>query len=147
MATGMRKRVILPLGCGLLMMAGNLYADQDGSSESTDGHAQSTTEASAKPPVQGGYRAFVDADTGQLITPTPQQMREASTVSPAAKTGLRTDDRGLYEEASPSGGTIVNLQGRFRSNIYATVDESGEVTINHGAPDVSRDHPEHGKGE
>jgi hypothetical protein len=78
-----------------------------------------------------GMKIYIDPQTGQLMT------EPAGTVplqlSPDEENALSTSHQGLVETVNPvpGGGVIVDLQGRFRNPIFATVDGNGKVTIQH----------------
>lgn len=74
-----------------------------------------------------GFRAYVDPETGQLIEPPEEAPAEPT--APA----LSTSDEGLVAVPSPvpGGGNMVNLQGRFRSPLTATVGADGKVRMQH----------------
>ena len=86
--------------------------------------------ASAEPPnsheVQaGGMRAYADPRTGALRgTPPP------GTVPPPAAAFSRSSS-GLVETRGRGGGVMVDLQGRFKSPLVATVGPDGTVHIGH----------------
>jgi len=80
------------------------------------------------PPAQ---RAFIDPATGGFIE---QPKTAPSTSERAAEaTAFDTSDEGLVEASSAveEGGMVVDLQGRFRSPVTATLDESGKAMISH----------------
>jgi hypothetical protein len=54
-------------------------------------------------------------------------------LSPAEANALSTSHLGLVQVPSPvrGGGVIVDLQGRFRAPLLATVGEGGQVAIRH----------------
>jgi hypothetical protein len=78
-----------------------------------------------------GMRIHLDPQTGQLTKvpagPLPLQL------SPDEENALSTSHQGLVERLSPvpGGGVVVDLQGRFRHPLFATVDAAGKVTIRH----------------
>jgi hypothetical protein len=46
---------------------------------------------------------------------------------PAVDPALSTSSAGLAEEPAPGGGVMVDLRGRFRSEVGSTVDADGGV--------------------
>jgi hypothetical protein len=54
-------------------------------------------------------------------------------LSPAEANALSTSHAGLVEMPSSvaGGGVIVDLQGRFRAPLFATMGEGGQVRIRH----------------
>jgi len=52
---------------------------------------------------------------------------------PATRDALRFDAEGLIEEASPGGGTMVELRGRFQSVVVASLDANGRLRVDHVA--------------
>ena len=82
------------------------------------------TDASA----QSGMRAYADPRTGTLrSTPPP------GTAMPAPAAFSRSG-AGLVETRAPDGGVTIDLQGRFRSPLVATVGPDGTLHIDHGQP-------------
>ena len=87
--------------------------------------------ARAEPPdphaVQaGGMRAYADPRTGALRGSPPP-----GTAPPAAAAFSRSSS-GLVETRGRGGGVMVDLQGRFKSPLVATVAPDGTVHIGHG---------------
>ena len=84
----------------------------------------------AVPVQQGtsGFRAYIDPETGQLTVPPEDAPAEEPTAA-----ALATSDEGLVAVPSPvpGGGNVVDLKGRFRSPLMATVDAEGKVEIHH----------------
>lgn len=67
-----------------------------------------------------GMEAHVDPETGALV-PEP--------VTPRPAAPLPAPLPALPEEPAPGGGTMVRLDGRFMSNLVATVNPDGSVRI------------------
>lgn len=90
-----------------------------------------------QPQNQGGQRAYIDPDTGQMTSsPTPEQTRKALQLSTKEQNAMSTSHAGLVQEEIPGKGIKVDLQGRFQSSTFATVGDSGEVSISHSADKV-----------
>ncbi len=87
----------------------------------------------AAPPASPGLRAFVDPQTGELTRP-PVGRRPDGVPAPRAE--LSTSGEGLVEVPvpAPSPGVMVHLQGRFRSDLTATVGPDGKVRVRHETP-------------
>ena len=80
-------------------------------------------------------RVYVDPDTGDFTAPPEQEVAAASNLAlPAASS---TSHQGLEEKPSPvpGGGTMVDLEGRFRSPLTATIDSNGKTKIEHQVSD------------
>ena len=137
------KGTILSITLGLLMAAAAVHAEQDAAPQTTNG--KSDQDSTQPIGAQGGYRAFVDPATGRLVSPTPEQARQPLPLSAEEENAFSTSDQGLYQEQLPGGGYKANLQGRFRSSVFATVDPAGGVTINHVKPGTSASQV-HGQG-
>lgn len=92
----------------------------------------SPDSASANAPAGAtGMKIHIDPQTGQL---TKEQAAQVPLqLSPGEENALSTSHQGLVESLSPApgGGVIVDLQGRFRHPLFATVDAAGKVTIRH----------------
>lgn len=66
----------------------------------------------------GGPRLRVeDPVTGQIV-PLPSGMEES----------VNTSEEGLVETPDAGGGTMIDLQGRFRSYLKVTRDEAGRLS-------------------
>ena len=88
------------------------------------------TFAENSPKGEAAQRAHIDPDTGKFI----EQPNTTPAVDRASeKAAFNTSDEGLVETPSPveGGGTLVDLQGRFRSPLTATVEKDGNVRITH----------------
>ncbi len=124
-----RKQMLLSfVSCGLLLIVADTQADQNTASEQPNQESVTT----AQPRAQGGFMAFIDPETGQLTSPTEGQARELMPLSYDEQNAMSTSHSGLYMEEIPGEGMKVDLQGRFQSSVFATVDDSGEVSISHG---------------
>ncbi len=93
-------------------------------------HADSLDNA-AFPKGQAGHRIYIDPMTGQLIPGPELERSEPIPLSARERNAMSTSSRGLVEEYHPDGSVSVNLQGRFQSAIFATVDKEGKVRISH----------------
>ncbi len=87
-------------------------------------------QAAAAPQVSPGMRAYVDPETGELTVP-PDDVRAAEAAAAAA--AFSTSHEGLVEVPSPvpGGGVMLDLKGRFRSPLTATLSADGKVTMAH----------------
>lgn len=83
------------------------------------------------PQNQAGYRAYIDPDTGQLTSPPTPQARKSLPLNPNEQNAMSTSHTGLSQENIPGKGVKLNLQGRFQSSTFATIEDSGEVSISH----------------
>ncbi len=73
-----------------------------------------------------GLRAHLDPQTGRLLPGRPPGTPPLALL-PEDLERLRTDHFDLIEEPLPEGGFAVNLRGRFRSALVATVTRDGRV--------------------
>ncbi len=87
----------------------------------------------AAPRGSAGLRAYVDPQTGELTTP-PEGRRPDRVPPPRPE--FSTSSEGLVEivDPVPGRGVTVDLQGRFRSLLTATVGPDGKATIRHETP-------------
>ena len=83
------------------------------------------------PENSASLRAYIDPETGEFITPAEQGVPAAEMRAPQA--AFSTSHDNLVEIPSPvaGGGTMVDLKGRFRSPLTATIDSSGKINIGH----------------
>jgi hypothetical protein len=111
-------RVATSNGVGVWIVVGAaLLAGAPAAAEPVDG-----------PSAQSGMRAYVDPRTGALQnTPPP------GTAMPAPPAFSRSG-AGLVESRRPDGSVMIDLQGRFRSPLVATVTPDGTLHIDHGQP-------------
>lgn len=80
-------------------------------------------------------RVYIDPETGEFTTPPEREVATARKQAlPAASS---TSHQGLEEKPSPveGGGTMVDLEGRFRTPLTATTDNNGKIKIEHQAPE------------
>jgi hypothetical protein len=79
----------------------------------------------AQPTGTAGRKIFVDPVTGKLVPPPAQ----TGPVLPQKEDPLSTSGEGLRETQGKTrhGGIKVDLQGRFRSTVTATVDADGKL--------------------
>lgn len=103
---------------------------QTGSGESV---AQQPGEKSPVVPAgAAGMTIYIDPKTGALLKePAPgavplQLTREL-------QEALSTSHQGLVEVPSPvpGGGVMIDLQGRFQSPLFVTIDADGKVRVQH----------------
>ena len=115
-----RPRVTRRLLTGLLV-AGACFAVAAPPAFSGDGQ-----------PAASGMVIYIDPQTGAILKESapgtvPLQL------TPELQNALSTSDQGLVESpiSVHGGGVKVDLQGRFRSPLFATTDANGKVTIHH----------------
>lgn len=79
-----------------------------------------------------GMTIYRDPTTGQFVPP-PAGPPGPSKPLPTPSPGSSTSHADLVERPSvvPGGGVIIDLEGRFRGPLTATVDADGKVTIQH----------------
>lgn len=75
----------------------------------------------AAPPSSPGMRAYVDPQTGRLTQEPP-----TGVPAPPRTTAPRPR---LAEVPAPGGGMMIQLDGRFMSDLVATVQPDGSVAI------------------
>lgn len=144
MASRRKDRAVFSVACSFMLFSGVLYADQLSSTTSrplADNSQQMPAEA-GQLQNQGGFRAYIDPNTGQLTSPTPEQAREAfPPLSPELQNAISTSHEGLKQQEIPGKGVMVDLQGRFQKSAIATVNDSGEVSISHDAGSLGAKQP------
>ena len=104
-------------------------ADTPALSSATAAEGQGEKAAST-PEGSAGMRVYRDPKTGRFeVPPADASAAEALPPSPASS----TSHEGLVETPSPvpGGGILIDLQGRFRSSLKATIDPNGHLTIEH----------------
>jgi len=74
-----------------------------------------------------------DPETGRLGMPTPEQLRELSSMSPP---DLNFSTEGLVEEHHPDGSVSIDLRGRFQQYSYVRTDAKGRLIF-----DCTDDYP------
>ena len=109
------------------VMASPVFAGE--STPASAGQAQPASEAGVPQPA-GGFVIYVDPQTGQFLKEPPPGTARLR-FSRRVRNALSTSDRGLVLEPLRHGGFKVNLQGRFRSPVFATTDASGNVRVLH----------------
>ena len=121
----MRKKyeagcIAVALAAGLGLTSGAAIAGDDNS-------------ASAWPAA--GMKVHIDPATGNIL-PTPPQGAPAGalTLSTSERNAFSKSSEGLVETPSsgPAGGSKVDLRGRFRSPLIATVGPDGKIEMRHG---------------
>lgn len=91
-----------------------------------------------------GMRIYIDPQTG-AIRDTPAPGTAPMHLSPSMSNARSTRHRDLVQVPNdvPGGGVRVNLQGRFRSPLVATVDKDGKLRTQHlGASPAPHGHNE-----
>ena len=75
---------------------------------------------------------YIDPQTGAILKePAPGTV--PLQLTPDLQKALSTSDQGLVEVLSsvPGGGVTVDLQGRFQSPLFVTIDANGKVKMQH----------------
>jgi len=105
--------VILSYG-GFLTGGGPLWAEMDSpcqgrEAQTRNGSPGTEPKTRSGEPTKGTNLRLVDPETGEMVAlPTPGVIPQKMVES------MDTSDVGLYEEPDAAGGTMVDLQGRFR---------------------------------
>lgn len=79
-----------------------------------------------------GMMIHIDPQTGEILKePVPGTM--PLPLPPTLRSALSTSHQGLVETQSlvPGGGVKVDLQGRFQSPVFATIDVNGKLKLQH----------------
>ena len=86
----------------------------------------------AAPQSAPGQRVHIDPQTGRFLKEPPAG-RPPLSLSPQTRNAMSTSHEGLAEEPStvPGGGYKLDLKGRFRSPLFATIDADGKVRTRH----------------
>jgi len=93
---------------------------------------QPAEKPAAVPGSASGMTIYIDPQTGATL-----KERAPGTVplqlSPQLQNALGTSHQGLVETPSavPGGGVKVDLQGRFQSPLFVTIDANGKVKMQH----------------
>jgi len=114
----------------LLSTSSGVFAQPPGCDQSAPGSAPANSEPTAETdsPSVAGLRAFIDPQTGELVSvPPPGSVPE--TAATAAQ-----DRPELVEEVLPDGTVIVRLDDRFQHPLQAEL-QGDELITCHGGPD------------
>src|SRR5262247_4166969 len=108
---------------------------EDGPSASP-GQTQTRASAGATPPPAavpagaGGMLIYIDPPTG-VVRNAPAPGTVPLQATPALQNALSTSHHGLVETPAAGGGVKVDLQGRFKSPLAATIDANGDLRMQH----------------
>jgi hypothetical protein len=69
-----------------------------------------------------GMLVYKDPTTGDFVLPPPESLAATQ------KNTARAAGTALTEKPSPGGGTMVELNGRFRNYVRLRVSDAGELT-------------------
>lgn len=99
---------------------------------STDKPNSAITKSTVKSPMAAGMKIYRDPETGEFLSSPP----EGDLGIPQQDVTLGSEansfsDEGLETVTHPDGSVSVDLQGRFQSEIHATMDKNGKITVNH----------------
>ena len=92
--------------------------------------AEPTSVGASAPAGNAGSWVQVDPQTGQRVPP------QGRTVAIPANPAFSSSHSGLVEVPAPAGGMMIDLQGRFRSAVTATVDGDGRTRVDCLPPDT-----------
>lgn len=117
-------------------------AMDDGSKVDLEGRFQQN-RATTPPTRDGGRIAIIDPRTGELVTgEAPARLREREDLerlfqefdaSLEEAVSEAQSVEGLEEQRLTTGAVKVDLEGRFRSPLVATVSPDGGVVLRHGS--------------
>ncbi len=97
--------------------------------ERASARTEPTQSPRAIPPTVGGLKTYRDPVTGERRSPPPGL--PAPRLSVSERRALRRSHEGLVAVSgqTPAGGTRVDLQGRFLSNVVARVGADGTASM------------------
>ena len=150
-----RMRAVLPAGTLALMLCftGSGWGIADQNPRAAPGNATqncvdrsaSRTASPERPDEQrtprigsAGMRVHIDPQTGKFRSPPPAERGApgvpSSRAAPRSRAATATSHEGLVQVPSrlPSGGVMVDLKGRFRSHLSATIGKDCEIKFQHG---------------
>ena len=79
-------------------------------------------------PGEAAMRAFIDPETGQLVTGSQAAGHQGDkALSSEMRDMMSRSSEGLVEVVRPDGGVSVRLQGRFMSSTMVRLDENGRA--------------------
>ena len=93
----------------------------------------SATASQQQSRTGSSQRAYIDPETGEFVSPPEHETPAASqSIQPSA---FSIHAETMEEESSPvpGGGVMIDLKGRFKSPVRATIEASGKTTIEHPA--------------
>jgi hypothetical protein len=109
---------------------------QPACSEQTRSDATASQQPTEKPATApngaAGMMVYIDPQTGAILKePAPGSV--PLQLTPQLQAAFSTSHQGLVEvpNSVPGGGVILDLQGRFQSPVFATIDANGKVKIQH----------------
>jgi hypothetical protein len=131
---------LLVAGAGVAVAAQPAFPGENQSAPSGKTQTGSGASAPQQPAetldaVPGGAHGmmiYIDPKTGALLKePAPGTV--PLQLSPQLQNALSTSHQGLVETPSsmPGGGVKVDLQGRFQSPLFVTIDAKGKVKMQH----------------
>ena len=128
-------RKIYEAGCIAVALAAGLGV--------TSGAAIAGDENPGSAGPAAGMRVHIDPATGAIQATPPQGAPAgALSLSPAERAAFSKSSDGLVEtpSAGPAGGSKVDLRGRFRSPLVATVGPDGKIEMRHGGQADPHEH-------
>lgn len=130
----------LALIAGLVVSRGSHHGESTAAavvaSPAANADSAASVESVATMPVaaaSAGRRVYIDPATGRPSS-GPPPIPPGQARRPEVANALSTSSEGLREVPVPlpGGGVMVDLQGRFRSQVTATVQADGTVALNCG---------------
>lgn len=86
---------------------------------------QEAPAASAESVGQSGMLAFVDPETGELVSsPVTEEQKQ---FAERAGNDLNFSDEGLVQQVMPDGSVMVDLQGRYQMSMVVDVQADGSL--------------------
>jgi hypothetical protein len=140
---GVKQKLLIALlaaGASLVVVAQPAFPGDGSPADSKLTREESASSASQQPDQRRadspggapGMTIHIDPLTGALLKePAPRSL--PLQLPPSLLNALSTSHQGLVEAPSPvpGGGVMVDLQGRFRSMLFATIGPDGRVKIMH----------------
>ncbi len=95
--------------------------------------APAETQDTRPAPLAAGLKAYLDPETGRLISSPHPDDPYTLVLSPRELDRMRTSHEGLVEEIRPDGSVLLHTHHRFMSASFATVGSDGQIQVTHSS--------------
>lgn len=118
----MITKLSITLGMGIaLSVAGAVRGENKPHKETAPTAAQAQSQG------QSGMRAYVDPETGALVSQPVTEAQRLEAAAAAEADNLNYSDIGLQKVMLPDGSVMVDLQGRYQMSMTVEVQPDGSL--------------------